>query len=295
MTSISLSDIRRRPAQAGLWWPIAVFWVGFAALAAPTLVENFHQSWSSEQGQAGPLVLGLGLWLLWRRWPDMRGAAAPASGWRVAGVASLAALAYVIGRVADQFIIESYALYALGMVAIYALLGSRSLAQGWFPLAYLLFALPVPYTVTWTLTSHLRLWVTEAAVATYQAFGFNIVRDGLNILVDQYELAVKEACSGMNSLISLSAIGLLYINIRRAPPWWYYAIMIAPIVALAVFGNFVRVLVLIALTHYFGDAVAQSYLHETAGLVTFLVALLSVIGFDAVAAPALINRTVKAK
>ena len=50
-----------------------------------------------------------------------------------------------------------------------------------------------------------------------------------------------------------------------------------------------RVLILIALTHYFGDAVAQSYLHETAGLVTFVVALLGVMAVDAVAAPLILK------
>ena len=38
------------------------------------------------------------------------------------------------------------------------------------------------------------------------------------------------------------------------------------------------------LSHFFGDAVAQSYLHQSAGVLTFVVALLGVIAFDAVAA-----------
>jgi exosortase/archaeosortase family protein len=96
---------------------------------------------------------------------------------------------------------------------------------------------------------------------------------------------VRDACSGMNSLVSLSAIGLVYIYLRRTPTWWYFAVMAIPIVALAIFGNFLRVLVLIALTHFFGDAVAQSYLHEGAGLVTFMGDLLGVIAIDAIVAP----------
>ena len=273
----------------GLSWQGVAFWAGLAALAIPTLIANARQSWSTEQGEQSPIVLVIGLWLLARRWPAMRAAAEPSSPWHAIGLGVLAAIAYVLGRVADQFLIESYALYALGLMGLYAMLGARSLARGWFPLAYLIFALPAPYTLTWLLTSHLRLWITQAAVATFQAFGFSIVRDGLNILVDQYELAVRDACSGMNSLVSLSAIGLVYIYLRRSPQWWYFAVMAIPIVVVAIFGNYLRVCVLVALTHYFGDAVAQSYLHEGAGIVTFVADLVGIIAIDAIAAPILIR------
>jgi exosortase len=285
LTSIPAFFEARSKYRPTLSWPEIALWLGVASVAGPTFYKISQQSWASEQGGHGPIVLALGLWLLVRRWPQMRDAATPSSARLAAFLGAVAALAYVFGRVSDQILIESYALYGLGLVGLYALLGKASLVRGWFPLAYLIFALPMPYTLTWMLTSHLRLWITQAAVATFQLFGVAIVRDGLTILVDQYELAVAEACSGMNSLISLSAIGLVYIYIRRSPRWWYFALMALPIIGFAVIGNFVRVLVLVAMTHFFGDAVAQSFLHETAGVITFVVALLGVIGVDAMLAP----------
>ena len=271
-------------------WGLVAVWAGLALLAAPTILANARQSWTGEQGEQGPLVLAIGLWLIWRAWPAMRRAARPGSSPLAIGLFLAAGLVYVLGRVWDQFELESYGLYALVLSGLYATIGGPGLRQGWFPLAYLVFALPPPYTVTWFLTSHLRLLVTEAAVGLFQAFGFSIVRDGLNILVDQYDLAVQNACSGMNSLFSLSAIGLVYVYLRRGGKWWYLALMLPPIVAFAIFGNFVRVAVVVALTHYFGDAIAQSYLHEGTGFVTFFAALLGVFLADAIAAPLLIKR-----
>jgi exosortase len=280
---------RRLPiSAAGL-----ILLTGLLSLVAPTVFSLSKQDWSTEQGEQGPLVLVLGLWLLWRVWPDVRRAGKPGAPAVAASAGLLAGLVYLLGRVADQILIETYGLYLLGLVAVYSLHGFRGMRAGGFAFFYLLFALPAPYTVMWTLTSHLRLWVTEAAVAFYHVMGFSIVRNGLDILVDQYDLAVKEACSGMNSLISLSAICLLYLHLRRRPPAWYYVALSAPIVAFAIAGNLVRVLVLIALTHYFGDAVAQSYLHQAAGAVTFMTALTGVIALDAVAAKALPSREPK--
>jgi exosortase len=280
---------RTWPAPPWISWQALLLWVGLAVLAAPTLVANARQSWSSEQGEQAPIVLAIALWLLWRRWPLMRAAARPGSAALSIGLGALAAAAYVFGRVAGQYLVESYALYALVLVGLYAIVGAPGLGRGWFPLAYFVFALPAPYTLTWLLTSHLRLWITQAAVATFRAFGFTIVRDGLTVMIDQYVLAVRDACSGMNSLISLSAIGVVYIYLRRSPRWWYFAVMAIPIVGLAVFGNFVRVLVLIALTHFFGDAVAQGYLHQGAGFLTFAADLLGVMALDALVAPLLIR------
>lgn len=290
MTALSANPVVGRFAPVSARWRTALFWAGLLVLAVPTLIENARQSWSTEQGEQGPIVLAIGLWLLARQWPRMRKVGRPGSAVVTLALGSAAALTYGLGRVSDQFLVESYALYGLVLTGVYGLVGIRGMAKGWFALAYLIFALPAPYTLTWMLTNHLRLGITQAAVAFYRALGFSIVRDGLDILVDQYVLAVREACSGMNSLVSLSAIGLVYIYIRRAPPAWYFLIMAVPLVCFAILGNFVRVLVLIALTHYFGDAIAQSYLHETAGLVTFLVALFGVIALDAAVAPLALSR-----
>ena len=275
-------------------WSSAVLWLGLGTVALPTLISNAQQSWVLEQGQQAPFVLALGLWLLWRSWPLMRQTGGPGRALGIILTGGPAAALYILGRLSQQYTLESYGLYGLGVATLYALVGGRGLKAGWFALLYLLFALPLPYTAVWFLTVHLRLWVTEVSVGLAQLAGLSIVRDGLNILVDQYELAVQEACSGMNSLFSLSAVGLLYLQLRRTPPWWYVLLMAPPIVAFAILGNLIRILVLIALTHFFGDHVAQGFLHETAGLVTFATALAGVMALDAAIGGILLGRVRRA-
>ncbi len=284
MTTVREHGAQRFAALAKLPWRAAALWLGLALVAIPTLVANARQSWASEQGEQGPVVLAIGLWLLFREWPHMRRAGRPGSLALSVAFFFAAALVYLLGRVSDQFEVESYGLYGLGLAGLYATVGASGLARGWFPVAYLIFALPPPYTLSWFLTVHLRLLITEASVRIFQAMGFSIVRDGLNILIDQYNIAVQDACSGMNSLFSLTAVGLVYLYLRRGSKWWYLALMIVPIIVFAIAGNLARVMAVIALTHYFGDAVAQGYLHESAGFLAFLVALLGVVGVDFMAA-----------
>jgi len=277
-SAASAVAVRRRGA-------LIVLWLGVAALVIPTLIENIQQNWSLDQGAQTPIVLAIGLWLLFRRWPAMRAASAPHTRAGSTGLAVGLWLAnsviYVLGRVGGQYLVESYALYGFLLIAVYTLLGAKGLKAGGFPLAYLVFALPIPFFISHPLTTHLRLGITEAIVQLFQLCGVTIVKDGLTLMIDQYQLSVEDACSGMNSLFSLSAIGLVYVYLRRPGRNLYYALTVAPIVALAIFANFVRIAIVVLITHVFGDAVAQSLLHETVGFITFAVALGGVIALDA--------------
>jgi exosortase/archaeosortase family protein len=56
------------------------------------------------------------------------------------------------------------------------------------------------------------------------------------------------------------------------------ALLVVPV---AIFSNFIRVVTLILVTYYFGEAAGQGFIHDFAGLTVFLVALLSIFGVDA--------------
>jgi exosortase len=284
---------------------LVVLGLGVAALAIPTFIQNFQQYWSLDEGAQVPITLAIGTWLLVRRWPAMKAAAATrnegapstrtVSNGIAVGLWLAMSLVYVLGRVAGQYLVETYALYGFLLIGIYAMFGARGLITGGFPLAYLVFALPIPFFISHALTTHLRLALTDAIVNLFQLCGFTIVKDGLTILVDQYQLSIEDACSGMNSLFSLSAIGLVYVYLRRPGQTLYYMLMLAPIVGFAIFSNFVRIAIVVLLTHTFGDAVAQSLLHEATGFITFSVALGGVIALDALVGPWLARRRSNAK
>ena len=247
--------------------------VGCAVLAGPTLYLIALASWTDEQSQQGPIVLAIGAWLLWRRWPQMREVGR-------AGSVALAVLGfmlcgavYVSGRVASLFLLEAYSLYGFGICAIYALVGLKGLAKGLFPIVFLAFAAPIPFFVGFPVTVHLRLWISEATVGLLRLCGVGAARDGLTLFVESYRIEIAQACSGMNSLLALTALGLCYVHIRRDPPLGVYLMLFPVIVAFAIVANFVRVMMLALLTLSFGDAVAQGWLHETLGFVTFAVAL----------------------
>ncbi len=272
---------RRSPPLLALI-PLAI---GVAALVLPTLKGIAQVSWSSEQGAHGPIVLAIGIWLVARRWRALLAAARPGSV-LVGGLALAFALTvYVLARIVGSIVIESGAMYLSLLSVLYLFVGWRAMRAEWFPLAYLLFVLPPPGSVVAVATQPLRLQISQWAVEVLGVFGYPVARSGLMIYVGQYVLEVKAACGGLNSMISLSAIGLFYAYVRHSANVRYIALLAVVIVAMAVLANFVRVLALILITYYLGDRAAQGFLHQFAGLTMFAVAMGGILLFDQFAEP----------
>ena len=285
MVGIQQPSPRQLIGNFGTNWPWAALAVGIGLLVAPTLMSIAALSWSTEQGAHGPIVLAIAIWLFVQAWPVMRTNAQPGS--RLWGGIALAVMltAYVIARIVGSLVIESAAMYGALVVALYLLVGARAIYASWFPIAYFLFVLPPPGTMVATLTQPLRLQISAYAVDFLSMFGYPVARTGLMIYVDQYALEVRAACSGLNSMISLSAIGLFYIYVRHQANIAYCAMMAIVIVAMALLANFMRVLILILITYYFGDGAAQGFLHMFAGMTMFAIALLGLMVVDEAAAP----------
>ena len=83
------------------------------------------------------------------------------------------------------------------------------------------------------------------------------------------------------SIITLSAICMFYVYLRHRSDLTAFLIVAALVIPVAIFSNFVRVLVLVLITYYLGEAAGQGFLHDFAGLLLFLVSLVSIFGLDA--------------
>jgi exosortase len=258
-------------------WPLIL---GFVALAVPTFFTLARESWSRDSGAHGPLILFVGGWLLYREWPDMR-AHAKRGNLAVTAVVLLAALAsYVFGRAYDYVTLEAGGAYLAGLAMAYSKLGLRAMARHWFPFLFFAFAVPPPVELITTLTLPLKHLVSYVSTEGLYSIGFQVQSQGVTIYVAQYQLLVEDACSGMNSLIGLSAISLLYVYLKQRSSWRYSLLLTAFVIPIAIVANIVRIIILILLTYFFGDQVAQSYLHAAAGLVLFGMALLLVFALD---------------
>ena len=254
--------------------------LGLGALAIPTLAGLGRQVWSTEAGTHGPIVLAVGAWLLVRGLEEVRPLMRPGS-LALVLIGLLISLAlYVFGRAFDFISLEVAGLYGAAVTLLYSRIGLKALASIVFPVLYLAFLVPPPGWLIDDITAPLKQFVSWAATAIVAGAGIPISREGVTLYVGSYQLLVEDACSGMNSMVGLIAVSLLYIYLLRASTLRYAALLAAATIPIAVIGNIIRIITLILLTHFYGDEVAQGFLHETAGLFLFAVALVLVFLLD---------------
>lgn len=288
MTSASAS-IAEQSSTPPLWkhWPLIV---GFAALAIPTILSLGDQVWSKEAGAHGPIVLLTGGWLIWRKLPELRLAATPGNPWLTVAMLLVALPLYIFGRAYDFISLEVAGLYGVGIAMLHSLFGVRALLVNWFPFLYLAFVIPPPAWLMDNLTAPLKVFVSYVTTAGLQVIGIPVFREGVTLMVGPYQLLVEDACSGMNSMTGLVAISLFYIYLLRDASWRYSLLLVALVIPIAVVANIIRVSTLVLLTYFFGDAVAQGFLHMAAGLLLFTSALLLVFLVDSLLSYALRGR-----
>ncbi len=281
-----------RSAKPPLWRRLGpllrahpVLFLGLLAVIVPTFLRLATESWSTEDGAHGPIVLASGLWLLWHKWPQIAAHARPSSfPLALAGVA-FSMLLYVFGRVVGVLSIEMGGLAGALISLMYAAVGARAILAAWFPLFYLGFVIPLPESIVALITNPLKIAISQTATLLLQALGYPVANTGVILQVAQYELLVAAACSGLNALITLTALGLFYAYVLHQSSWRYCLLLMCAAVPAAIFANFVRVVVLILITYYMGDAAGQGFLHDMAGLTTFVVALLFLFALDRVLTP----------
>lgn len=268
-----------RPAAS---WrlPDIVFILGMLALALPTFIFVAQSSWTGEQGSHGPIILATGLWLVWHNWHEVTGMKERAPTWKVAALFVALVPIYLFTRITQIVELEGYAMYLLLLTALYGVVGFKAMKALAFPLVYLFFAFPPPETVIYTLTLPIKVAISDAAIAVLQAFGYPIGGTGVMIQIGQYQLLVAAACSGLNSIVSLSAITLFYIYLMHRGERRIQTILLLFVLPVAIAANFLRVLILILLTYYGGEAVAQGFLHDLAGVTIFLLALMLIFLID---------------
>ena len=252
-------------------WLIAL--AGYAAMYTPVYWWAANSIWQSEEHGHGPLILAVLLWLFWTlREPLLNAPAepAPAIGWPLF---ALGVLIYVLGRAFSISIFELGSQPFIVAGAMLLMKGLPALRLAWFPVLYLIFMIPLPGVFVDAVTGPLKQWVSVIVEGILYSAGYPIARTGVTMTIGQYQLLVADACSGLNSMVSLSALGTLFMYIMARKSKLHNAIMLAAILPIAFTANIIRVIVLVLVTYHLGDEAGQGFLHGAAGMVLMLAAL----------------------
>jgi exosortase B len=282
---------------AALQHPLAPFGIvalGALVLYVPSFRDLLNGIWGSDQQGHGPLVLAISLWLLWRKGPELLALPdqpARGAGW---GCFAIAMLLYAFGRTQGIQMFEVGSLIWLVVAALLLFRGSAAIKLVWFPLFFMLFMVPLPGVVVDTLTQPMKLAVSTVAEWILWNVGYPVARTGVILQVGPYQLLVADACAGLNTLLTLEALGLLYLNLVRHESAMRNITLAILIVPISFAANVIRVIALTLITYHFGDEAGQGFLHGFAGMVLFMAALMLIIAADTATRAVVRTRTAHA-
>jgi exosortase B len=281
LASASLS-IRSRPRGVSLAYLGAIA-VSFLVAYLPTYVKLAKGPWETEQEGHGPIIMLAAAWLAWQqraRLASTQLSPAPIAGW-ITLIGSLLLMA--VTRSQDILMVEVLTQIPV-LVACLLLIGGWALVRVFaFPLAFLVFSLPPPGWVMDALTVPLKAWISDVVTNFLYTLGYPIAQNGVMIMIGSYELMVKDACSGMNSIFALSAIGVFYVHqFVDKNSWPRKLILIASIIPITILANLFRVLTLVLASYYLGVDRVEGLFHDVTGIALFVFALVLFFFLDGV-------------
>jgi exosortase B len=275
-------DTKASRRAAGLeWLPVLA---GLLLLYVPTFYDLANTLWNENEYAHGPIILAVIVWLIWNKRQVLL--AAPTRTAPVPGVALLlfGLLLYVVGRAQNISILEIGSLVPILAGVLLAMRGWPALRAYWFMLLFIAYLVPLPGIFVDAVTGPLKNNVSAIAEQILYAAGYPVARSGVVLTIGQYQLLIADACSGLNSMFSLSALGLLYLYLMRYKSWLHNGLILASLLPIAFAANITRVIILVLVTYHFGDAAGQGFVHGFSGMVLFVIALIMILLLDAILA-----------
>ncbi len=267
----------------GLDMPAALLILcGLLGMYGPRYLELSRTVWRTDEQGHGPIILAVSLWLLYsarHALVGIRSRPAPILGFLLL---MFGGLTYAAGYALDIWIFQIGAQIPILAALVLIWRGWGGVRLIWFALFFMCFMVPLPEALVATVTAPLKSAVSAVASSLLYHLGYPIGRSGVMLTIGQYQLMVADACAGLNSMFTLEALGMLYMNLMRYKSAGRNILLALSLIPTAFVANVCRVMILVLVTYYYGDEAGQGFVHGFAGMVLFMVALMLMLFYDRV-------------
>jgi exosortase len=252
---------------------LILLWAALFAPIYPEMVREWAGHSDNSHGFIVPLMTG---YFAWQRKEQLQSATVGSSWWGCAVLflaLSLYVLSYAGGLVFPARVALVVSLFGL----IWCTLGSDIIRILAFPVLFLLFMIPVPYSLLSLVSAPLQLIATKISATMIGACTIPVYREGNMLYFVNTQLEVAEACSGIRSIMSLSMLAFAFASML-SDGWKNRVILILSAIPIAMVANIIRITGTGVLAHFYGDKVARGFLHEFSGIAIFAFGFMALLG-----------------
>jgi exosortase len=183
-----------------------------------------------------------------------------------------ALLVLIVGVLgAELFLSRSSLVLLLAGVIIY-FAGWRYFRALLFPWAVLFLMIPIPVIVFNQIAFPLQFLASQLATGLLSVLGVPVLREGNVIHLPVMSLEVVEACSGIRSLVSLTALAVIYGYFVESRNLWRVILVVAAI-PIAVVANGLRIMGTGLVVQYWDPQKGEGFFHTFSGWIIFVLSL----------------------
>jgi exosortase len=266
-------DVPAEGVSASRWQTIALAVAGveLAVLYAPTVAWLWGRWTRSVWDNAhGMFIFPLVAYLAYQDLKPLAGRPASSSrlGW---GFVAVALVVQMLDAGMHTELLAACSLLLLLPGLSLLLLGVERTRAIAFPLAFTVFALPIPLSFTEAIHWQLRLIVIQGIDIIVPMLGVPVFTQGTEVHLPRGVLIVADACSGFSTLYATMAVACLVAYSANGRVRQLVVLLAAAPIAIA--ANVLRVSILVLLTQWRGPGILETPIHPISGLLTFALAL----------------------
>ncbi|HXF61492.1 MAG TPA: exosortase/archaeosortase family protein [Caldilineaceae bacterium] len=247
--------------------------VVFAVLTWPVWQWLWREWMGNEYYSHGILIPPVSLYLAYQRFRnDPRLLWTPGHGSNLGvGVTAAGVALYLFFLNNRAFYLAAFAMILLlgGMVWTFG--GDNVARRLFFPITYLALMAPLPFIDRYTLDLAMFTGVCSSGIARFLGLDVQIV--GNAVTLPNADLVIGAQCSGVNSLIALTALLTLVAYLVEGP-WWSRVALVVLAAPLALLGNILRVTSLLFVARAWGAQAAFTFYHDYSGIGFFILVLI---------------------
>jgi exosortase len=261
----------QRPRSLWLLAPLALCSLALAWTFWPTLAELAYTWNTNQQYGHGWLVPIFAAYLLYHRRDKLNVDAMQAN------FLGLVLLAAGLGMRLTSTYLFFHSFEQLSLIPAVAGLtllfgGWAAMRWAWPSLLFLLFMIPLPFSIATALAGPLQSLATVSATFIMQTMGLPAISEGNIILLNEHQIGIVEACSGLRMLVVFFALstGVVLISNRH---WIDRTIIFLSAVPIALLSNLIRITATGILYSMGMGEMANHFFHDIAGWVMMPLAL----------------------
>ncbi|WP_303545010.1 exosortase/archaeosortase family protein [Sphingomonas natans] len=233
------------------------------SLYVPVFIDFGARFWLNEEdSHSGLLLVGI-IWAYYSDRAAFNATAEDRDFFFGALIITVGLIAYFIGRVTEFFQLQGLSLPVVVFGLTLSNGGWQNVRRFLLINGLLIFTVPLLGPLGDAVLVPLRLALTAAAADLVRHFGYFVGTNGVIVTIGYVNLNIAGACIGLRSMVSLFAIGMLFIYyfpLERKSLTFAFIVLLPFIGLLA---NYLRIVALILIAGTFG-ATVESGMHDIA-------------------------------